>query len=69
VEKIKFLTLPGLELRCLHRSAHSQPLYRLRYPGSRLKERLCDYTASYDLGIGSLRYLTAYRRAGATLIY
>jgi hypothetical protein len=34
VEKRKFLTLPGLELRLLGRSARSQSLYRLRYPGS-----------------------------------
>ena len=34
VEERKFLTLPGLELRALGRPAHSQSLYRLRYPGS-----------------------------------
>jgi hypothetical protein len=34
VEKTKFLILPGLELRPLCRPAHSQSLYRLRYPGS-----------------------------------
>jgi hypothetical protein len=34
VEKRKFLTLPGLELRHLGRPARSQSLYRLRYPGS-----------------------------------
>jgi hypothetical protein len=33
VEKRKFLTLLGLELRPLGRPAHSQSLYRLRYPG------------------------------------
>jgi hypothetical protein len=33
VEKRKFLTLPGQELRPLRRPAHSQSLYRLRYPG------------------------------------
>jgi hypothetical protein len=31
VEKLKFLTLPRLELRLLDRSASSQSLYRLRY--------------------------------------
>jgi hypothetical protein len=36
VEKRKFLTLPGLELRPLCRAARSQSLYRLRYPGSYL---------------------------------
>jgi hypothetical protein len=34
VEKTKFLTPPGLELRPLSRLARSQSLYRLRYPGS-----------------------------------
>jgi hypothetical protein len=34
VEKRKFLTLPGLELRPLGHSARSQSLYRLRYPVS-----------------------------------
>jgi hypothetical protein len=34
VEKRKFLTLPGLELRPLGRPARSQSLCRLRYPGS-----------------------------------
>jgi hypothetical protein len=34
VEKSKFLTLPGLELRPLGRPARSQSLYRLHYPGS-----------------------------------
>jgi hypothetical protein len=33
VEKRKFLTLQGLELRPLGRPARSQLLYRLRYPG------------------------------------
>jgi hypothetical protein len=36
VEKRKFLTLPGLELQLLGRSARSQSLYRLRYSGSLL---------------------------------
>jgi hypothetical protein len=34
LEKRKFLTLPGLELRPLGRPARSQSLYRLSYPGS-----------------------------------
>jgi hypothetical protein len=34
VEKRKFLTLPGLELRPLSLPASSQSLYRLGYPGS-----------------------------------
>jgi hypothetical protein len=36
VEKRKFLTLPGLELRPLGHAACSQSLYRLYYPGSTL---------------------------------
>jgi hypothetical protein len=34
VEKRKFFTLPGLELRPLGRPVRSQSLYRLSYPGS-----------------------------------
>jgi hypothetical protein len=34
MEKLKFLTLPGLELRNLSLPARSQSLYRLRYCGS-----------------------------------
>jgi hypothetical protein len=34
VEKRKFLTLRGLEIRSLGRPARSQSLYRLRYPDS-----------------------------------
>jgi hypothetical protein len=34
VEKRKFLTLPELELRPLGHPSRSQPLYRLRNPGS-----------------------------------
>jgi hypothetical protein len=34
VEKRKFLTLPGLELRTLCRTTRSQSLHRLRYPVS-----------------------------------
>jgi hypothetical protein len=34
LEKRKFLTPPGLELRPVGRPALSQSLYRLRYPGS-----------------------------------
>jgi hypothetical protein len=40
VEKRKFLTLPGLELRPLCRSASSQSLYRLSYSGSSLKVQM-----------------------------
>jgi hypothetical protein len=31
MEELKFLTIPGLELRPLGRPAHSQSLYRLSY--------------------------------------
>jgi hypothetical protein len=33
VEKRKFLTLPGFEIRTRRRPARSQSLYGLRYPG------------------------------------
>jgi hypothetical protein len=36
VEKRKFFTLPGLELRPLGCPARSQSLYQLHYPGSKL---------------------------------
>jgi hypothetical protein len=39
VEKKKFFSLPGLELRPLGRAARSQSLYRLHYPGSRRRRR------------------------------
>jgi hypothetical protein len=35
-EKIKFLTLPGFELRPLGHTAHSQSVYRLPYPCSNI---------------------------------
>jgi hypothetical protein len=44
LEKSKFLTLPGLELRPLCRPTRSQSLYRLRYPSS-----LVIYTYVYHL--------------------
>jgi hypothetical protein len=34
LEKRKFFTLPGIELRTIGRTARSQSLCRLRYPGS-----------------------------------
>jgi hypothetical protein len=40
-KKRKFLTLPGLELRPLGRPARSQPLSRMRYPGSSCYIVLC----------------------------
>jgi hypothetical protein len=40
VEKKKFLTQPGLELRPLGRPARSQSLFRMRYPGSQYTIRI-----------------------------
>jgi hypothetical protein len=37
VEKIKFLTVPGLELRLHGRPVRRQSLYQLGYPSSRIK--------------------------------
>jgi hypothetical protein len=39
LDNIKFLTLPGLELRPFDRPARSQSLYRLRYPSSTSMQR------------------------------
>jgi hypothetical protein len=39
VAKIKFVTLPGLEIRSFGRPARIQSLYRLRYPGSNSDHR------------------------------
>jgi hypothetical protein len=39
VEKRKFLTLPGLELRPLGRPACGQLQYLLRYPGPSITKR------------------------------
>jgi hypothetical protein len=41
LEKRKYLTLPGLELRSLGRPARSQSLYLLGYPGSVLNVVSC----------------------------
>jgi hypothetical protein len=46
MEKRKFLTISGLELRPLGRTARSQSLYRLRYPGSRINKRPVIYKYS-----------------------
>jgi hypothetical protein len=48
LEKRKFLTLPGLELRPLGRPACSQLLYRLRYPGSQLNSKLAHISTNID---------------------
>jgi hypothetical protein len=40
VDKIRFLTLSGLEIRSLGRPARTQSLYRLRYPGSLLTHNI-----------------------------
>jgi hypothetical protein len=40
VEMRKYLTLPELQLRPLGRPAHSQALYRLRYPGSQCSVKI-----------------------------
>jgi hypothetical protein len=55
MEKWKFFTLPGLELRSLGRPARSQSLYRLRYPGfkqSSVRKKIlmeaAERTTAYD---------------------
>jgi hypothetical protein len=47
VEKRKYLILPGLELRTFGRPTHGQSPYRLRYPGSLLKEIYFQICANY----------------------
>jgi hypothetical protein len=52
VEKRKFLTLPGLEVRPLGRPARSQSLYRLRYPAPNMLYVRLENTNSIRGGIG-----------------
>jgi hypothetical protein len=63
VEKRKFLTLPGLELRPLGRPPRSQLLYRLSYPGSyeyiRMRLRM-DLRNSEKREIGVLNIYYSY---------
>jgi hypothetical protein len=42
MEKRKFLTLPGLELRSLDRPSHSQSLYRLHWWKSKVMGKVRD---------------------------
>jgi hypothetical protein len=53
IEKIKFLTLPGLELRPLGRPARSPSLYRLHYPGS-LSDKAFDLYSCGDRFVSQL---------------
>jgi hypothetical protein len=55
VEKRKFLTLPGLEIRHLGRSAFCQSLYRLRYPSSLAHITGIYYTAHVIKCINAVR--------------
>jgi hypothetical protein len=49
-EKKKCLTLPGLKLRTLGRPACSQPLHRLRYPGSSILGHHLNYVGGSRTG-------------------
>jgi hypothetical protein len=49
LEKRKFFTLPGLELRPVSRPARSQPLYRLRYPDSSINVEVSKITGKVDV--------------------
>jgi hypothetical protein len=51
LEKRKFLTLPGLELRTLSRPARSRSLYRLRYPRSSLP-KYENYLVFMEINLG-----------------
>jgi hypothetical protein len=48
VEKIKFLTIPGLELRPLQRPTRSQSLYRLLYPQVIREKKSASYSGKYE---------------------
>jgi hypothetical protein len=68
LERRKFLTLPGLELRHHGRPARSYSLYRLRYPGSPCKLLFIPnlYTNFTDVSIilstlGGSLFTTAWR--------
>jgi hypothetical protein len=54
MEKRKFSTLPGLELRPLGSPASSQSLYQLRYPGSWCK------MVPLNIHVGTLQFLFCY---------
>jgi hypothetical protein len=62
VEKRKFLTLPGLELR-----PRSRSLYRLRYPGSQTLHSTCRYcvfkiqTTSYKIMLHARTHIRRLR--------
>jgi hypothetical protein len=47
MEKWKFLTLPGLELRPLGRAARSQSLHRLRYPMDHIESLLISWFSNF----------------------
>jgi hypothetical protein len=57
VKKRKFLTLPGIEFRLLGRPAHSQSLYRLRYPGSNPSSRIMGLGSTQPLAELNIRNL------------
>jgi hypothetical protein len=56
VEKRKFLSLVGLELRPLARPAHSQSLCRLRYPGSTMKKNIIHQLMEYPNSVHKISY-------------
>jgi hypothetical protein len=63
VEKKKFFTLPGLELRPLGRSARNQSLYRLQYPAvEKSKEIKMELSNSREIWQNLLREPMAHKR-------
>jgi hypothetical protein len=69
MDKIKFLTLEGLELRSLGRPARSQSLYRLRYPASPIltvnmfkRERGCESDQCFCILFGRSLVWISYQR-------
>jgi hypothetical protein len=52
VDKSKFFTLPGLELRHIFHPSRSQSLYRLRYSGSVVEHNIVWYFYSIRKSVG-----------------
>jgi hypothetical protein len=61
MEKRKFMTFPGLELRPLSCPARSQTLYRLRYPGARYTRTWVPNIVLHCEGTTKFKYIQKQR--------
>jgi hypothetical protein len=61
IEKRKFLTLPGLELRPVGRPARNQSLYQLRYPRFPEKLHTIGYFITNADSVLMLRSVVCYK--------